>query len=383
MKTVSAHVTGFYHSSFHAYTTEVNVDGHRWRLGLRYSKFHEFYDQLLLADKAFHAAFPPKGTLFFTPKPEERQEQLEAFLQQVLAHYAARGHPAEIEELLCNLLKVPRHLRAPEHEDDDDVSTSTESVLDEPVNEPPSSSDSFRLEEEERGGEEKTQQDAVEAKDTADAAAPAEQDPAQDMEPEAAAKKVETVAAPEPVQPASPVAEEACPVEVETADTHEDAEALVETPASAEEADTGITKEVSAPVEEKLVPEEVAVAEEAATVVQEEAAEAVAEPQAEEPKVVLSERQPVVKPVAQKEEPVSSEPRATKNPSDISVAAPKQEAEKKKELEVSCSSSGVSSWLAAFLPKSLLAFVRHRCMKKTNLVVLCVALLLPMVLARR
>lgn len=188
MKAISAHVTGFYHSSFHAYTTEVNVDGHRWRLGLRYSKFHEFYDQLLLADKAFHAAFPPKGTLFFTPKPEERQEQLEAFLQQVLAHYAARGHPAEIEELLCDLLKVPRHLRSPEHEDDD-VSTSTESVLDEPMHEPPSSSDSFSLEQEEQEQEEKekTQPVAAEAKGAADAApaGPAEQDPVQDTKPEA------------------------------------------------------------------------------------------------------------------------------------------------------------------------------------------------------
>ncbi|POM68086.1 Hypothetical protein PHPALM_15798, partial [Phytophthora palmivora] len=140
MKVITVHITGFYHSSFHAYTTEVNVDGHRWRLGLRYSKFHEFYEQLVDKKKDFHAEFPPKGTLFFTPKPEERQEQLEVFIQHVLEYYTAKGRPTEVEELLCDLLKVPRHLRSPEHEDDD-VSTSTESVLDDPIHEPPTSSD--------------------------------------------------------------------------------------------------------------------------------------------------------------------------------------------------------------------------------------------------
>ncbi|CAH0480740.1 unnamed protein product [Peronospora belbahrii] len=135
MKTISAHVTGFYRSSFHAYTTEVTVDGHRWRLGLRYSKFHDFYDQLMVQEKDFHAEFPPKGTLFFTPKPEERQEQLELFLQQVLAYYSSKTDSIEMENLLCDLLKVPRHLRSSER-DDDNVSTSTESAQDEPMHEP-------------------------------------------------------------------------------------------------------------------------------------------------------------------------------------------------------------------------------------------------------
>ncbi|KAI9905821.1 hypothetical protein PsorP6_013513 [Peronosclerospora sorghi] len=134
MKTISAHVTGFYHTSFHAYTTEVSLNGHRWRLGLRYSKFRGFFDQLVMQDKEFAIKFPPKGTLFFTPKPEERQEQLELFLQQVLAYYAARSFPIEIENLLCDLLKVPNHLRSYER-DDDDTSTSTESGQDEPMNE--------------------------------------------------------------------------------------------------------------------------------------------------------------------------------------------------------------------------------------------------------
>ncbi|CAI5711310.1 unnamed protein product [Hyaloperonospora brassicae] len=133
MKTLSAHISGFYWSSFHAYTTEVAVHGHRWRLGLRYSKFHSFYDQLMEQVAGFDAEFPPKGTLFFTPKPEERQQQLEVFLQQVLAFYAAKGYPVEVENLLCDLLKVPGHLRSPEHEDDDDGSTGTESGLDELV----------------------------------------------------------------------------------------------------------------------------------------------------------------------------------------------------------------------------------------------------------
>ncbi|KAG6576296.1 Filamentous hemagglutinin [Phytophthora cinnamomi] len=397
MKAISAHVTGFYHSSFHAYTTEVNVDGHRWRLGLRYSKFHEFYDQLLLADAAFHAAFPPKGSLFFSPKPEERQEQLEAFLQHVLAHFAARGQPAEIEALLCDLLKVPRHLRAPEHEDDD-ASTSTESVLDEPMHEPPSSTDSFRLDKEQ---EQQEEEDKAQVQAPAAPAAPAEQDPDQNEEPEAAAavteKEEAAVAAPEPVHPASPVAEEARPVEeVEPATAHEDAETPKETPASVEEAEVvkeeepaAVEEEAAAEEAEPSVPEKVARAEEAESIAEEAAAEAVAEPLLEGPEVVLSKQQPAIEPIAQgeepiaqNEEPVAPEPQtANKNLTDDTVAAaPNPETELKEELTVSGS---VSSWLAAYLPKSLLAFVRRRCMKKTNLVVLCVALLLPMVLARR
>ncbi|GMF10853.1 unnamed protein product [Phytophthora lilii] len=358
-------------------------------------KFHKFYDQLVLREKDFRADFPPKGTLFFTPKPEERQEQLEAFLQQVLAFYAARGYPAEVEDLLCELLKVPRHLRSPEHEDDD-VSTSTESVLDEPMHEPPSSADSVDVQKEASKLAEETQSPEKEA---AENAAPevAEQAPVQEAEVEE-----KPVVAAKPEQPASSVAEEPRPVEeVETAITQENEEAAVETPveaaaetpASAEEADEvkqEVKKDVKKQVEEELasieedadeeaepVSSEVPVEEAAAETAAEEAVkeEAVVEPPAQEPEVVTPEQQPVVEAIAQEEKPAPPAPQTAEK-----LAAPAPKDEEQKEL---AAGGRVSSWLAAYLPKSLLGFIRRRCMKRTSLVVLCVALLLPMVLARR
>ncbi|KAK1931603.1 hypothetical protein P3T76_012932 [Phytophthora citrophthora] len=380
MKAISAHVTGFYRSSFHAYTTEVNVDGHRWRLGLRYSKFHDFYDQLAATEKEFHAEFPPKGSLFFTPKPEERQEQLETFLQQVLIFYAAKGFPREIEDLLCDLLKVPRHLRSPEHEDDD-VSTSTESVLDEPMHEPMSSSDSIASVENVMPKEEEEDKEVPVAE--------TETQQSLEKEEESSVKEEEKIdSASEPEQPETPVptepvAREPHPVEEEASSTHDD-DVKVETPASAGET----TKESAEDVAKETVqdkPEELAAAQipgedqpHTDEVAEDEVgAEVVgqtaiaAEPQPEEPKV---EELPVVEAVAQKVVSAPTEPQTAEKPIASEITSPKQDAAPK-EL---ASSGRVSSWIAAFLPKSLLGFIRRRCLKKTNLVVLCVALLLPM-----
>ncbi|KAL3660984.1 hypothetical protein V7S43_013999 [Phytophthora oleae] len=380
MKAISAHITGFYRSSFHAYTTEVNVDGHRWRLGLRYSKFHDFYDQLVAAEKDFHAEFPPKGTLFFTPKPGERQEQLETFLQQVLAFYAAKGYPTEIEDLLCDLLKVPRHLRSPEHEDDD-VSTSTESILDEPMHEPLSSSDSIA------SIENVMPKEAVNKGPVADAEG--QQTPEEEYPVVKEEEKV--VIASKPDLPATPVANKARPVEeVEASITHDEAEVEVETPASAEE--TEATQETAEDVAKETVEEKEdepiaaqipaeepilqtnADEDEADAEVVEQAAQIVDQ---EEPKV---EEQPVVEPVAQVDVPAPTEPQTTEERVVNEISSLKQEDVESKEL---ASSGRLSSWITALLPKSLLGFIRRRCLKKTNLVVLCVALLLPMVLARR
>ncbi|ETP48816.1 hypothetical protein F442_05524 [Phytophthora nicotianae P10297] len=372
MKTISAHVTGFYRSSFHAYTTEVNVDGHRWRLGLRYSKFHEFYGELVAKDSDFHADFPPKGTLFFTPKPEERQEQLDVFLQQVLAYYAAKGHPAEIEDLLCDLLKVPRHLKSPEHEDDD-VSTSTESVLDEPMHEPPSPESVVSVEAVDRKEE---MPQVAETKVT-------EQAPVQEAMPESQVAKEEVVATPEPMQPANPVAEEPRPVEkTEAPIAHEQAKAQVETPAPAEKTelvkemvekeinDVEKVKEETKPIAAQIPVEKPVV--ETKTAADEETIVA-----AVEPKMASSEEQPVAEPIERESAP--PKPQDAEKPATCERTPPNDKVEYK-EL---ATSGRVSSWIAACLPKSLLGFIRHRCMKKTNLVVLCVALLLPMVLARR
>ncbi|KAL4159829.1 hypothetical protein PRNP1_000402 [Phytophthora ramorum] len=375
MKAISAHVTGFYRSSFHAYTTEVTVDGHRWRLGLRYSKFHDFYDQLLLLETDFHFAFPPKGSLFFTPKPEERQEQLEEFLQQVLSYYAARGYPSELEDLLCELLKVPRHLKSPEHEDDD-VSTSTESVLDEPLHEPPTV-DKEPLQDEKDPETEKVQEAVQESTE--------EEELPVDKEKEAAAVADGTVQLEKPR-----------PVEAEMPVVHEDTETQKETPAPVEETQVTVEEDPARIEDEETEEGEVEAAtphvpvEEAATEtgIAEQSAEeeAAVETRPEEPVEVSPEvQQPVVEPIVKKEESVAAKAQLPQTPvqplaaKESGVAVP-NEKEGHKEIDTS---GRVSSWIAAYLPESLLGFIRRRCLKKTNLVVLCVALLLPMVLARR
>lgn len=392
MKVISAHVTGFYRSSFHAYTTEVNVDGHRWRLGLRYSKFHEFYGELVAKDSDFHAEFPPKGTLFFTPKPEERQEQLDVFLQQVLAYYAAKDHPTEIESLLCDLLKVPRHLKSPEHEDDD-VSTSTESVLDDPMHEPPSSSDStVSVEKLSRKEEEKFQ--------VADINLNA-QVPVQETMPESpvATKEEKAVASPEPVQPVSPVAEERhSKEETGVPSARDEVKVAVVAPTSAEETDTEkevvekgyaaaeevtvreveatpIAPEISAEEQTILATKAEKAAEEQHVIVPEnQAADDVAETH---PEKVFPDELPVAEPIVKES--------ALMTPRDVEQPAPRESHSLKDNVEQKelAASGRVSTWIAAYLPKSLLGFLRHRCMKTTNLVMLCVALLLPMVLARK
>ncbi|OWY95787.1 hypothetical protein PHMEG_00034122 [Phytophthora megakarya] len=367
MKVISVHITGFYHSSFHAYTTEVNVDGHRWRLGLRYSKFHEFFEQLAEKKKDFHAEFPPKGTLFFTPKPEERQEQLDIFMQHVLEYYA-KGHATEVEDLLCALLKVPRHLRSPEHEDDD-MSTSTESVLDEPMH----SNDNV-AEVRKESQEDEKQGSVLEA------------------EPEVAVAK-EDVSDPEPEQPANPEIEKYHPVEeVDTYSVHEEEEA--EQPTSVMESETAKETEdgIATVVEKEAIQDKVepivteASAEqlegikikdesvnEAADVVAEDTDSA--EPNPEEPDVTSPQDQPLVESVAGESAP----PQAAESSTVCNSVSPTRHVVQKDIT----TSSRVSSWITAIFPQSLIGFIRHRCMKKTNLVVLCVALLLPMVLARR
>lgn len=131
---VSAHVTGFFHATHHAYTTEVVVDGYRYRLGLRYSTFLLSFERLSALDPGFAFDFPPKGSLFFSPKPEDRQERLEAFLQAAIARVDALGRPQELVEIVEDLLQVPEHLKESadkkREEDDDSQTTSDESLPD-------------------------------------------------------------------------------------------------------------------------------------------------------------------------------------------------------------------------------------------------------------
>ncbi|KAF4321917.1 hypothetical protein G195_003376 [Phytophthora kernoviae 00238/432] len=383
MKSISAHITSFYHSTFHAYTTEVNVDGHRWRLGLRYSKFHEFYDQLVLKVKDFHAPFPPKGTLFFTPKPEERQKQLEEFLQQVLAYYSTKGCPTDVEDLLCDLLKVPHHLREDSEHDDDNVSTSTESVLSEPVHEPHVDSVEKVAPQEEKKVivtpelviETKPEVNIVAAEPGDAGAVPGEESSSEVP----VGKEEEVVSKPE--ESNAPTVEETRSVEnsrlpVVHEIVQEDAEAVEISMLAGEVKEVKEAIEDKEPVEkETVVIKDVVYSEGIATkgIATEVAKKA--EAMAQGPEMTLPEERPVVGPVALKTKIVTSKPQAV----DTSIEGARPEGEKK----LSTLKRVSTSWLAAYLPKSLLGFIRHRCMKKTNLVVLCVAILLPMVLARR
>uniref|UniRef100_A0AAV1TEK2 PX domain-containing protein n=1 Tax=Peronospora matthiolae TaxID=2874970 RepID=A0AAV1TEK2_9STRA len=119
MREIEAHVKGFAYTTFHVYRTEVVADAHTWTLDIRYTTFYQFYMRLLALEKHFPVAFPPKAGLFFSPPPEERQEQLDAFLLGTLAYFDMRGHPKRMAALLDELLQVSEHLGVKENDDED------------------------------------------------------------------------------------------------------------------------------------------------------------------------------------------------------------------------------------------------------------------------
>lgn len=115
-KPVSARVTGFDYTTHHAYRTEVAADGHHWSLAIRYNTFFQFYTKLLEIEPRFKAPFPPKGGLFFAPTPEERQVQLDDFLQNTITFYELRNRPDTMGALLDDLLQVSANIEATESE---------------------------------------------------------------------------------------------------------------------------------------------------------------------------------------------------------------------------------------------------------------------------
>uniref|UniRef100_M4BSF9 PX domain-containing protein n=1 Tax=Hyaloperonospora arabidopsidis (strain Emoy2) TaxID=559515 RepID=M4BSF9_HYAAE len=119
MREIDAHVKGFDYMTFHVYRTEVVVDAHTWTLDIRYTTFYQFYMRLLALEKHFPVDFPPKGGLFFSPPPEERQEQLDDFLLGTLAYFDMRGHPKRMGALLDELLQISEHLGVKENDDED------------------------------------------------------------------------------------------------------------------------------------------------------------------------------------------------------------------------------------------------------------------------
>ncbi|KAG2774591.1 hypothetical protein PC129_g10830 [Phytophthora cactorum] len=161
MREIDARVTGFDYTTFHAYTTEVEVDGRTWTLAIRYNTFYQFYTRLTALEKHFTVEFPPKGGLFFSPPPEERQEQLDDFLLSTLAYFDMRGHPKRMEALLGELLQIPEHMG---YKDDDEERTASEGssvtdelLLDTPM--PGNDHDDFL----ESGHEEDVQEDKITA----------------------------------------------------------------------------------------------------------------------------------------------------------------------------------------------------------------------------
>ncbi|KAE9320613.1 hypothetical protein PF008_g17995 [Phytophthora fragariae] len=136
MREIDARVTGFDYTTFHAYTTEVEVDGRVWTLAIRYNAFYQFYTRLTALEKHFNVDFPPKGGLFFSPPPEERQEQLDDFLLSTLAYFDMRGHPKRMEALLGELLQIPEHLDLKDDEErtaSEGSSVAEELLLDTPM----------------------------------------------------------------------------------------------------------------------------------------------------------------------------------------------------------------------------------------------------------
>ncbi|CAI5711922.1 unnamed protein product [Peronospora effusa] len=111
LATLSARVTSFNRVSFCTYTTVVTLDGVSWTLAIRYSKFLAFYDQLRAAERSFKFNFPPKGGFFSTPKPEDRQPRLDAFLQAVMAFFLKRKQPGIMTKLLREFLQIDKSLR--------------------------------------------------------------------------------------------------------------------------------------------------------------------------------------------------------------------------------------------------------------------------------
>ncbi|POM70610.1 Hypothetical protein PHPALM_12922 [Phytophthora palmivora] len=137
MREIDARVVGFDYTTFHAYTTEVDVGGCTWTLAIRYNTFYQFYLRLVALEKHFTVDFPPKGGLFFSPPPEERQEQLDDFLLSTLAYFDMRGHPKRMEALLGELLQIPEHLGVKdddgEHTASEGSSVAEELLLDTPI----------------------------------------------------------------------------------------------------------------------------------------------------------------------------------------------------------------------------------------------------------
>ncbi|RLN72151.1 hypothetical protein BBJ28_00014012 [Nothophytophthora sp. Chile5] len=136
MRSIDARVTGFDYTAFHAYTTEVEVDGRDWTLAIRYNTFFQFYTRLAALEKHFTVAFPPKGGLFFSPPPEERQEQLDDFMLSTLAYFDMRGHPKRMEALLGELLQIPEHMDVKDDEErtaSEGSSVADELLLDTPM----------------------------------------------------------------------------------------------------------------------------------------------------------------------------------------------------------------------------------------------------------
>ncbi|KAF0687237.1 Aste57867_20999 [Aphanomyces stellatus] len=113
MTILSVHVTKFTavlekSKKTTVYVTEVDTGKQSWEVEVRYSKFHEFRQELLKWDRNVVIDLPfPTKDLFSNQSPDHRQKELDKFVTQLHAAYEALSTASQVAFL--ELLQVEQH----------------------------------------------------------------------------------------------------------------------------------------------------------------------------------------------------------------------------------------------------------------------------------